>query len=317
MNISAVVTAWGSYYKEGSIYVQRAKDLIFEKSDTKVSFPTLPTEDTAVDFATPLFSRTLQAFQKKFTALGALDFVPERLQLAHMKIDVEEYPDELENSALMFMEHKGLDRKATPIVPMIGEMMIMKANEEFELNTIFKGVKATPTDGTASTAGTEMDGIRKKIRGYNTAGISIAVATGAVPSANVDVVAWIETFYWGIAEKYRGFIKEIHVSDQILTKFKRGMAALHDIAYDKLDGKFATIYLTDCKVVGCASMRGSDMIWATVEGNAVGRVKKFANKGAYLVGVKDLRLLQISTDWWAGYGFMYGGFVIHNDRDLS
>lgn len=318
MDISKVVALFGNYYKDGnSPYVLKANEIIREKSDTTSGFSVRTTESTVVDFTTPLFSRTLQAFQKKFTPLGALDFEPERLHLAHMKIDVAEYPDELENSALMFMEHKGLDRTTSPIIPMIGNMMLMNAKEEFELNTVFKGVKATPADGTASTAGTEMDGIRKKIRGWNTASLSNMILTGSAPSVNKQVVEWINEFYWGIPKKFRPFIKAVTVSDDLYDMYIAGMDEIHNVQYDKLKGNYAKIWLTDCLVEGVASQRESDMIWATVVGNKVGAVKKFSNKNVWMVGIKDLRQIQMSTDWHEGYGCMFGGYVFHNDRDLT
>lgn len=317
MDISKVVALWGNYYKEGSLYLQKANELIWEKSDTTKGFSVRPTNETVLDFATPLFSSTLQAFQKKFTPKGVLSFEPDRLSLAHMKIDVQDYPDELENTALMFMEHRGLDRTTSPILPMIGNMMLMKAKEEFELNTVFKGVYAAPTDGVASSVGTEMDGIRKKIRGYNTAGLSNMILTGSAPITNKQVVEWVEEFYWGINEKFRSDIKEIKISDTLLTMYILGMEEKYNTNYNRLQGQDAYVFKTDCKVVGVASMRGSDMIWATVVGNAVGGIKKFSNRNVWMAGVKDLRLLQLSTDWWEGYGFMYGAYVWHNDRDLA
>src|SRR5690606_8160003 len=127
-----------------------------------------------IDKVNTILSEVLQPFHDTFSHLGSFDFDPNPWYLDRVKINVAIKPDKLAATALDFLAQRGVDRKGAPIIALIAKYLIMKAKEDQEKFAIFKGVRAlpSPTDQANGVAGTptgSMNGIRKKIRDYNTA----------------------------------------------------------------------------------------------------------------------------------------------------
>lgn len=316
LTATALRTAWGSYYQEGKIGPKDIIDQIMTPTEFKSLFSIRSTKNTAEDAARMTLTRVLQRFQSVWSPLGDIDFQPETILLERVKINVVMKPDDLADSAVQFLIDRGIDRSKMPLVGMIGMYLTMKAQEDDEENEAFKGVTGTITSGTATVAGATRTGVRKKIRDLNTASKLNVITMGAPPTDPVDFVTYIETYYYAIPEKYRRLIKKFGCNKTLAQRFKDGMRKKYNSNYEQASS-IATIIDTNVGLVGSTAQAGSNMIWATVEGNAVGFVKQPENKGVYQAEVKDIYDVQIATDWYEALGFLNSLWVWSNDQDLS
>lgn len=322
---SQLVNAYGAYYKEGNITRQNLHNQIFTATDTKQIFLVRPTTNTRIDNINVTYQSVLQPFYSKFSALGAMDFDPNPFNLDRVKINVALKPDDLAATAVDFLVQRGLYRKDAPIIAMISEYLILKAKEDDELETVFKGVFTLPSgpdqaNGVPGNAAGARNGIRKIIRDYNNAGKfsqeSSVIAMGTPPTDPVLFVEYIETLYYSIPEKFRTYIKALNMSETLATRFKLGMRKKYNVNYAQATD-FAKIIDTNCVIRGFASHNGSTMIWATLEGNAIGFVKNPENQGVFAVAERDLYEVIMGTDWYEAYNFINPHWIWTNGQDLS
>lgn len=320
-----MIAAYGAYYREGTITVQQLHDQIFETSDTKRLFLTRPTTNTRIDNVNTSLTSVLQPFYSKFSSLGVMDFDPNPWNLDRVKINVGLKPDDLAATALDFFVQKGVSRKDAPIITTISEYLIKKAKEDDELHATFKGVFTLPSaeDQALGVPGNPLgarNGIRKKIRDYNTAGKfaveSTVLSMGAPPTDPAQFVTYMETMYYSIPEKFRVFIKFFAMSQTLKQRYIQGMRAKYDVNYPQTGGVRTFIIDTDCEIMGFASHNGSDMIWTTIEGNAIGFIKNPENQSVFDLGVRDIYEVLMATDWYEGYDFINPYWIWTNGRDL-
>lgn len=317
-----LIAEYGAFYRAGTVNAQDLFDQIMTKSDIKELFNVRSTENTRIDNINKQLSSVLQPFYNRFSPNGTLDFVPNPWNLDRVKINVEMEPDDLAATALDFYSQKGVSRKDAPVVQTIAQYLIDKAREDDEIYSAFKGIKGTPTaqeitDRTALGPEEARDGIRTKIRAYNTAGKTNAIASGAVPTDPALFVEYIEDFYYSIPEEMRGYIKWISVSDTLLTRFKRGMRIKYDVNYEQTKGMRSMIIDTDCEIKGFHAQRGSDMIWTSFPLNCQGRIKQPSNKQVFDLDTKEIYQVMMATDWYEGYDFINPDWIWHNAQDLG
>lgn len=316
MNVSEFIAAFGKFYKEGNeVEIQKLTDVIFTASKTFEYFRPKSTNDTRKDYSGMSLTSVLQAFQSVFTARGTLSFTPNTVNLFRMKINLLETPDDIRETAADYLGGLGLLREEWKIAKLIGMYALMKAAEDFELFTAFKGKYVAPTAGTPSTLGTEGDGIRWQISKFDDAGTSNKVITGAAPSDPKNYVKWVEDFYKQIPLELRPYIDAICIADTRMDDYTWGCDELYNSNYDRTDIRY--IKNTNVKVLGFPSQRGSDMIWTTPFQNRVAFVKNGENKNVFATYPKDVYQVQIASDWTQGLGFKYGELVIHNEQDLQ
>src|SRR5690606_12675307 len=99
----------GAFYKAGGQNVNDLIAMIYQGSVTEQYFSAIRTDKTKIDKASAEITSVLQAFQKQFTAKGNSTFKPRSIELTKLKIDVEEYPDDIEQSWLGFLSSSNLD----------------------------------------------------------------------------------------------------------------------------------------------------------------------------------------------------------------
>ena len=149
-------------------------------------------------------SEILQAYQWKFTPKGNVSFDAVENKLRKIKLDVQFTGDDLEkfyDSWRVEWHEIGRDPLSWSFPRFIyEEVMVPKLIEE--LNQIaWAGVYAAPTDGTAASALSAVDGYDKIIKDAITASSVTPIATGTLsPTTMVDKV---ETFVDGIPQPYR------------------------------------------------------------------------------------------------------------------
>lgn len=330
LDISELLALYGAYYRAGGpVGRNNIHRHIFERTATKKLFNIRPTDNTIIDNVNVAVNAVLQPFYAKFSPKGQIKYEPNPWQLQHVKINEKIKPDDVSASALDFLATKTPDRTDAPLLAIIAEYYLQKAMEDDEDNVVFKGVRALPTttemnNGVAGTTEGARDGIRKKIRDYNTAGKLIdekgnsnVIAMGAVPTTGLLMIEYVKDLYYSIPMLYRKNIKAIAMSSGNSELFELGMAEKHNLNYDKLKGQFAKIINTNCEIVGLDSMIDSPMMWASPYENNIGFVKNGNNASQVKFLHTDLYEIQMGTDWWEGQDFITGQLIYVNGQDLS
>ncbi|WP_310395719.1 hypothetical protein [Hymenobacter sp.] len=313
--IADVVAQFGAYYLNQGQNLTRLYQLLRSATTTESMFTPVNTDDTLWRAAKTLFSRVVQPFQKAFTPLAGVTFVPVAIEQFKMKVDAQEYPDELEASWLGFMDGESIDRKAWPFVRWYVEVyLIPQIKQDIEFNEIYQGVFAVPTAGTAGPAGTSLNGLKKTLNGHISAGRIEPIITGALDATPEGLVEQMEAFADGIHKDYWNIPMMLGCSEEVARRFLRGQ----ERKYGKNTGGGAlglVINNTNITLQGLPSHRNTEKIWCTPKGNAIMLRKRIQNQSQILVESVD-RLLKFFTDFSMGIGFIIPEIVFTNDRDL-
>lgn len=315
LQITDVVAQFGAYYLNQGQNLNRLYQLLRAPTTTEMMFTAINTDDTLWRAAKTLFSRVVQPFQKAFTPLAGVTFVPVAIQQFKMKVDAQEYPDELEATWLGFLDGPEIDRKAWPFVRWYVEIyLIPQIKVDIELNEIYQGVYAAPTAGTPGPAGTSLNGIKKTINDHITAGRITPITTGALSTDPLALVEQIEGFVDRIHKDYWNIPMMLGCSESVQRAFLRGQ----ERKYGRNTGGGAldnVVNKTNITLCGHPSHRLTDKIWCTPVGNAVQLRKRLQNQTAVQVESVD-RLLKFFTDFSMGIGFIIPEIIFTNDRDL-
>lgn len=328
IDVSAVVAQFGAYYKPGSDNEKNLRKMLYERSNTALLFADRPTTDTIWRGTLASLDRVVQPFQKAFTPIGTITFTPNQFDLYKLKIDKKETPDDLEKTFEGFLaDMNELDRSKWPFVRWLIEEHIMpKKMEDLELNEYFLGVFAAPTPGTAGDAGTAMNGLRKVLRDYNTAGrLNMgdgAVASGAAAATPIDFCEQIEEWVEDLKPYFRNRFDAIVMSDTLARRYMRGKRKKYGLDVNYLSGTgindLATVEnKTSIRVVGIESMENSELWFATTKENRIRPIKKEALGKTMLAGQYAPREVSLYTDWFEALNFEVPEFVVTNDQDLA
>jgi hypothetical protein len=313
--ISDVITEYGSYYLD---HGQNATDLfkkLYRPSVTASYFKARPTKETVYRVGSADLDRVLQPFQKQFTPIGTLSFKPNPINLYQLKIDKQEYPDDIADSWLGFLEGEGIDRQAWPFVRwMLEEHIIPKAIEDHELNEAWAGVFAAPTPGTAGAAGTAMNGIKKQIADYVTAGRSTTIVMGAVPVDDEDFCTYVETYVKSHPKEIRKKLDFVFMSEDLFLRYKEGKRQKYNLQYQQTSDLETVFHFPHVKVAQLPSMGTSNKLWSTLPQNRIRPIKKAAAQNAPIIKEFSPRAVSIFTDWWEVLGFPYPEFVFQTDQ---
>lgn len=316
MDNSAIVAQFGAYYINNGQNMSRIYHLIHAASKTEELATPILTDDTRWRASQALMSRVLQPFQKAWTPLDPLSFLPVEIQLFKQKIDIDEFPHDLEASFHGFLTGKDIDPKDWPFVRWYLEVHLLpKAKEDFELNEVYHGVYAAPTPGTAGAVSTSMDGIKKIINNHIVSGRITPITTGALATDPVAFCEQIEEFVDAIDPRYRKTPMQLAMNESNELLFHRGYKKKYGTTMDYRENTKGRVDLTAVSVVGLPSMDGSDKIWSTPKDNFIMLGKKTANMDAVKIeSVK--RTLNFYSDWWRGIGFIIPEKVFTNNLEL-
>lgn len=320
--VTDVVTQFGAYYKPGSDNQKNLRNAIYKAGETASFFQNRPTSDTIWRGTYSSLSRIIQPFQKAFTPIGTTTFKPNSFDLFKLKIDLQETPDDLEDSYLGFLaDVEELDRSKWPFVRWWMEFQVMpKKEEDLESVEYFNGVFATPTPGTAGDAGTSMDGLEKIISAYNTAGRTnvgngaISIGTPATDAA--DWCTQVEEFAAAIPSQFRKKIDYIFMSLDLELRYKQGKREKYNMQYQLSNDLYNIEDYPNMKVRGLESHAGSELIWATIPGNRIRPIKKASLAQTMLVQQFAPRVMSAYSDWWEVLNFEVPEFIFHGDEGL-
>lgn len=316
MNVTDIVAEFGAVYQDSG---QNAKDLakkIYFKTETDALFSPVNTDDTVIRKGSSTMSRLLQPFQKTWTPIGGVTFNASTIELYPMKVDFDDYPDELEGTWLGFLASSDLDRKQWPFVKwLIEEHILNKMAEDYELNEVYKGVFAAPTPGTAGAISTAMNGVKKIINLGVAGGDITPIVTGAISTDPVTFVEQVEAFMAGVPAPYQDLLMKLGMSKVLARRFADGNRLKYNMNYAQIT-EMNTVDGYNTSIVGVNSMVGSSKIFCTPNGNGIVATKK--NQNIKTVRVESVkRQISIYTDFYKGVGFVVPSLVFTNDVELT
>lgn len=311
-----VVSEWGAYYRPEGQGLQDIVKKLLQKSVTAGYFPTRLTDQTVLRKVSSQFARVLQRFQKGFTPIGGTTFEPMSIQLYKLKIDLQETPDDLEETWLGFLADNGLKRQDWPFIKWYLEGALAQADQDLELNEIYYGVPGAITPGTPNAAGANLYGIKKQINDIDGAGTGDKQVLGATPTDPVDFVDYIEAFIEGVNPVLRQELDYIFLNIENRNLYRDGMRIKYNTYYEQMaDNSITMLRNYNIKLVGLPSMVGSNKIWATPLWNRQAGTKKPSNTSIFQVENVD-RTVKAYTDYFKGFGFWIPQYVIYNDVEL-
>lgn len=322
MTTSEVVSAFGAYYLNhgqnmNSLYTQLYRGFVTEQVFTPII-----TDDQIWRASEARHTRIVQPFQKAFTPTGSAEFKPVEIRQYNMKADLSEYPDDIKANWLGFLSSTDVKRADWPFIKYWMEKLIVpQIQQDIELNEAGRGVFAAPTPGTAGAAGTSMNGIQKIINDHITASRITPIALGAIPTADDQLVEYIEDYHAGIPIQYQNIKMTTYLPEALVLRYKRGYRIKYGKDADFSEGVMGStnIKYTNLTIAGLPSMNlkangsANDRIFTTPKENAIMLKKGFNNsKGVFNVQEAD-RLVKLLTDWWLGFGFIIPELVWVND----
>ena len=313
IDVSDIVAEYGDYYINNG---QNATDLmqkLHQPSVTAEEFRTIPTTDTVVRKGSSAMTRVLQPFQKAFTPIGDLSFLPHLIELFNMKIDVEFMPDEIVDTWVGFLEGLATnERDKWPFVRWFIEVhIIAQSVEDYELYEAWDGVYAPPTPGTAGALGTATDGI-KTIFTKNAGRIN-TIAMGAMPTDPVDVVSYVEDFVKEIPQLYRDKMRNLYVNPDVMLAYKMGKEEKYNKNYANDKDLVSLKFFPNIMVKGLPSMKQDNTIWCTLEENKIRPIRR-AQFSNLKVGEYSPRKVSVFGDWWSVCSFVHPESIFRNDQ---
>lgn len=321
IDIAQVIAQFGNYYIQNEDNMRRLSNMLYHADGTASYFQKRPTADTIFRCTMASLSRVVQPFQKGFTPIGTLLFKPNQFPLFKLKVDMQEEVDVLEPSYLGFMAAlEDLERANWPIIRWLIEVHVMaKIKEDLELNEYWGGVFAAPAPGMAGDEGTGMDGLKKILDGYNTAGRTNMgdgpIVLGALPADDSDLVDYLEEFADKIPKLLRKKVDGIFIREDKVVNYIRGKRKKYNQHYaQSTDLKQIEDY-PHIKIIGLDSMAAdnTDRIWATIPQNRLHVQKKAGLKETMKIE-SEKRVVNMFNDWWEVLNFEVPEFIITNDQ---
>jgi len=214
----------------------------------------------------------IQAYQCDFTPNLSVDFNAVENTLQRIKIDIQfecEDLDQFYDSWMAEWVEDGKERDQWSFPHFVYQEIVMpKVTENMETIS-FKGQYVAPTAGTPGVTINAVDGLRIKLANAVTAGDLTPIPTGAlVESTMVDQM---ETFCDALPLSYRNLSGDIHMSHTNARKFLRDYRTQFGTGNGILGNENSGLRIdaTNKRIVGLASMEGTDAILFTPKRNLV------------------------------------------------
>lgn len=318
ITIDEVIEAFGDQYINEGQNMDNLHMLPFEESDTMTAGTVEETDQTVLREANVETSEVLQPYQDDFTSKGGVTVLPVSIFLQNIKIDVAVLPHKLIKSWLGFLTNNANTPETYPFIQWLVEQYLVKrAKEDFELKSIYTGVHATPTPGTAGAAIDVIDGIEKLQNDLVGSADVEPITTGDLNAMSATAfVTAIEAFVKAMPEKYRyNYQLELSMSRTFRDKFKQGMRDKYNVNYQQTNQLLQVMDFENVTVVGRASMTGKKRIWTTPKFNLIFPTKGFSTKNAFDLQKVD-RKVKFLADWWQGAGFVQPQLIFMNEAEV-
>lgn len=321
VDIADLVTEYGAYYKADPARRKRLMDKLYNTgNDFDKEFIATPTDSTREEFAYSETSSVLQPYQVAWTKKGDTTILPNVATLFWAKMDLDFIPDYLVNTWAGFLRDNNLDASQCPFIQYVLENHIIPmSQQDWYLSVAFGGAYVAPTPGTAGAAATTADGVRKLIRGHNTAGRYTPFVMGVPPTDPVLFCLYMEAMTAQLPEQHRKRGLSWRMSEELRLRYMEGFNELHNKFFK--DSSTSTDVMPifqyqNVKVKGFENMNGSDMIWTAPRENSLLMQKGSAKKEIFKVETLKREVFMF-TDFHQGYFFTKPNEIWTNDQDLS
>jgi len=309
--VSDIISEYGAYYLNSGQNMARLKRKLLFGRKTVEPATKIRTDNTVYQLSESNMTEVVQAFQKQWTPKGDLAFTPNPIQLFKMKVDLEIYPDDIDETWLGFLASNGLSRKEWPLIRYIMEEHLpQRIDHDLETKAYYKGVFQTPTPGTAGAAENAMNGLKVLLQSNNVNHLTMPTLDPAT------IYDWMETFYENIAEEYQETPMVIGVAPKWYRAFLKDKRTLgyYDISSPGQINN--TLDFSPARVLPLPSMIGTDDVWATPQSNYLHVTKRGENAIKFKVE-EYRRNVSILTDWFEGLGFGMNGIVWTNVPEVT
>jgi hypothetical protein len=263
----------------------------------------------------------VQAYQCDFTPNNAETFHEEAIPLQALKIDLQYTCDDMDKFFDTFYvqwTERGSGKKPEDhMFPMwiYENLVIPKVKEELELSIAYKGIRVTPTSGTAGTVAGSCDGLGKKIADAITASRITPITTGAVTTSNV--LDQLAAFNEALPVIHRDRSGKIYMSPTLaralagllLEKYKTNcnIDPMGDIMKLRIPN-------TNKTVIGLPSMEGRQRIIFSAQADNLVVVRRRGESIMPVIRWESYeRKLKGFAEFHRGYGFEFGGNLYVND----
>lgn len=333
MNIADILTEYGEFYLGANNQENRSRlfNKLYQPSETAALFTEVLTDATKWRAARSYMTQVLQAWKKTFSPTDPLTMEPKTIDLQKIKIDVQETPDDLEESWLGFLARLdragNLDRTQWPFVRWyIEEHLIPRAHEQHELSEIFWGIyTAPPVGATPGAEGETMDGLNKKIEDYKTATIIDPITTGAPNTDDVLFLGELEDFVKtarGLLPQYANRPMELMIEYSNYLKALRGYRNKYGTHTDFNGANNSLIIDSNVTIVGSTAMSSdpanpgtkSNKYILSHRENRLRLLKLKRNMETIQVESHSPRVVDFYTDWYEAVDFLMPDLVFVNDQ---
>lgn len=297
LTIANIISEYGAYYIPGGQNEARLRTLaLYGRETTKIARQ-VKTDETVYRLSSSEMDEVVQPFQKAWTPKGGVTFEPNPIPLEKFKVDLDVYPDDIENSWLGFLASESQSRTEWPLIRYIMEKhLIKRIDHDMEANEYYKGAKVAVTPGTAGAAGTTMNGLKTLLLTDKVNHMTMAALEAST------IYDQIETAYESISEAYQNVPLLVCMSPKWKRAFLRDKRAAGFYQISNANEIDDSLDFTPGKVVGLPSMIGTDDIFITPVDNLIHPTKKGSNASTFKVE-ESKRCVSIMTDWWEGLGF--------------
>ena len=298
LNVIDIVKEYGAYYLNSGQNMDRLRRLILFGRETTQIARQIMTENTIYQLAESNITSLVQPFQKTWTPKGEVTFTPNPIPLFNMKVDLDIYPDDIEDNWLGFLASENQSRAVWPLIRYIMEMhLVQKIDEDLELKLYYKGIRVEPTAGTACATENSMNGLQLHLK-TNTKVNRLTMD----PLEASTIYDQLEEAYEQISEVYQNVPMLICLAPKWRRAFLKDKRAqgFYDISGPgQIDD---TLDFSPAKVKALPSMIGTDDLFITPNQNLLHLTKKGKNAANFKVE-ESKRCVSIMTDWWEGFGF--------------
>ena len=165
MNVSEIITAFGAYYLNSGQNMNNILRMLTQGAVTPSYMTPIKTEETIYRMSSVTVGSLVQSSQKDWTPSDPGIFVPNEIRKRHMKIDIDIFPDDIEDTWLGFLASNNLSKKYWPLIRyMIEKVYIPKIHEDLEMKAYYTGKYKAPTAKTANKPEDVMDGLKSFIQ---------------------------------------------------------------------------------------------------------------------------------------------------------
>lgn len=267
LTTTALNTAYGAKYKEGSSAAKDLRTQMFESAEFDKLFTLEYTQSTVWEKANFTMGSILQRYQKAFTDNGTLTFTPSKYDLDKVKVDMSWVSDDIKETFVGWLHDEGKEPTAQELVSFLMAEVPKKFAEDVELYAAYGGLKGTLTPGTATTAEESMDGFKKVINDGIAATTIVPIPVGAAPTDAEQFVAYIEGFVAGIPNKYRRMPMDLALNLQKEELFKEGMRLKYNTYYRDQQDVTRVYTRQNIRVVGQPAMDDSTKVFCSPKEN--------------------------------------------------